>query len=369
MPWTTPTLRQWRQQSRDYVTANLPVGAVILPNSPLRIMADNSASLSYQQMLYISWLSLQFLPDTSEEAWLDRHASIWLPNNGRKAATYASGTISTTGVAGTTLPAGSIFSSPTPSGTVQLQTQAIVTVGPIAVSVAVVSLTAGSVSNLPAGASVSLTSGPPGGGVNATATVVSMSGGADAETDDQLRARVLNQIQQPPMGGDANDYVQWALLVPGVTRAWCSPMEMGIGTVTVRFMMDQLRATTGGFPNASDVSAVQTYINARRPVTALDTFVVSPIQEPINFSLSGLNATDASTIANIKSSVSAMLLALGAPAFSLNGVSQPAQEIYAAWVNDAVYQATGVEYFDLGMSDHPMPTPGSIATLGNIVLT
>ena len=368
MPWITPTLRQWRQQSRDYVVSQLPTGGVLLPNSPLRVMADNSASLSYQQMLYLNWLALQFLPDTAEDAWLNRFAAIWLPNNGRKAASYASGSISVTGVAGVILPAGSIYSAPTSAGTVQLQTTAAVTVSAQATPVAVVSLAAGAISNLDAGALVSLTAGPPGGGVDGTGTVIALGGGADAETDAQLRARVLNRIQQPPMGGDGNDYVQWAEIVPGVTRAWCSPLEMGVGTVTVRFMMDSLRAANGGFPTPVDVAEVQSYINTRRPVTAIDAFVVAPVPEPINFTLSSLNNKSASTLQNIEASVSAMLLALGAPAFSLNGVSQPAQTIYAAWINDAVYQATGVKYFDLGMSDHAMPGNGSIATLGNIIL-
>lgn len=368
MPWTTPTLKQWRQQSRDYVVAKLPVGGVLLPNSPLRIMADNSSSLAYQQMLYLQWLSMQFLPDTSEEDWLDRHASIWLPNNGRKAASYAIGSLAVTGIANILLPQGSIFSAPTASGTVRLQTTGPVTVSPNPTAVPIVSLTAGSVSNLPAGASVSLTAGPPGGGVSATATVVALDGGADVETDDQLRARVLNRIQQPPMGGDANDYVQWALQVPGVSRAWCSPLEMGIGTVTVRFMMDQLRAAAGGFPNSGDVATVQAYINTRRPVTAIDTFVCAPIPEPINFSLSGLNTEDDSTMTNVNASVASMIAAMGAPAYALNGVGQEAQTIYAAWINDAVFRASGIEFFDLAMADHAMPTPGSLATLGNISL-
>jgi uncharacterized phage protein gp47/JayE len=81
--------------------------------------------------------------------------------------------------------------------------------------------------------------------------VVQLTGGTDQETDDELRLRVLTRIRQPPMGGDADDYVAWALAVPGVTRAWCSPLEMGIGTVTVRVMCDDLRATgdpmTNGF--------------------------------------------------------------------------------------------------------------------------
>ena len=81
-----------------------------------------------------------------------------------------------------------------------------------------------------------------------------LDGGTDEETDEELRARVLRRIRQPPMGGDAYDYVAWALAVPGVTRAWCSPLEMGIGTVTVRFMMDDLRADNDGFPIADDIA-------------------------------------------------------------------------------------------------------------------
>src|SRR6478736_4591283 len=101
---------------------------------------------------------------------------------------------------------------------------------------------------------------PPLPGVVSATLHGDMTGGADTETDDQLRARVLFRIQQPPMGGDANDYVAWALAVPGVTRAWCSPLEMGMGTVTVRFMMDELRASNGGFPLGEDIETVSDYL-------------------------------------------------------------------------------------------------------------
>ena len=82
-------------------------------------------------------------------------------------------------------------------------------------------------------------------GVDPTATITEMVGGTDQETDDELRVRVLERIQKPPMGGDADDYVQWALSFPGVTRAWCSPKEMGLGTVTVRFMMELVAGRSG----------------------------------------------------------------------------------------------------------------------------
>ena len=73
--------------------------------------------------------------------------------------------------------------------------------------------------------------------------MLEVTGGTDAETDDQLRARILHRIQNPPMGGAQADYVTWALAVPGVTRAWAAS-EQGIGTMTVRFLMDDLRAVT-----------------------------------------------------------------------------------------------------------------------------
>ena len=171
----------------------------------------------------------------------------------------------------------------------------------------------------------------------------------------------------------ATDYVAWAESIPGVTRAWCSPNEMGIGTVTLRFMMDELRATPGnylssGFPTSVDVAAVQAYINSVRPVTAQDIFVVAPIPEPVNFVLGNLSPSDPGTVANIVASVNNMLLLKGAPANAVDGVTQPGQTIYAAWVSDAVYQAAGVNFFDLVMADHAMPNNGSLAVLGDVVL-
>ena len=38
------------------------------------------------------------------------------------------------------------------------------------------------------------------------------------------------------------------------TRAWCRPLEMGIGTVTVRVMFDELRADDDGFPSYEDLA-------------------------------------------------------------------------------------------------------------------
>lgn len=379
MPWTTPALTQLRALNRDNITARLNSGAMI-PNSVLRVMSDANAGLAYLTLLYLDWQAKQLLPDTAETTFLDRFASIWLKNygGGRKTATFASGSAIVNGIAGTVIPLGTQFTgqgapstSSSPPVNVLYQSTAQITIGTGQTPINLEALTAGAVGNQDPGSIISFATGI--GGTNGQVTIVTMTGGADQETDDELRARVLLRIQQPPMGGAANDYVEWALSIPGVTRAWCSPNEMGIGTVTVRFMMDELRATPGnyltsGFPTSTDVAAVQAYINGVRPVTAQDIFVEAPIPEPISFVLGNLNASDSGTLANITASVNNMILLKGAPASVNNGTPVPGQTIYAAWVSDAVYQAAGVNFFDLVMADHTMPNSGALAVLGNIVL-
>ena len=374
MPWQTPTLQSLRQLNRANIMAAMNAGPMI-PNSIQRVMADSNAGLAFLALLYLDYIAQQVMPDTATD-WLPRYADIWLTNfgGGQKPATLATGTITAVGTsAGIIVPLGALLtggSVPSTTGgnptvmTYQVTHQTTVGLAPTSVPIA--AITAGSAGNADTG--TNLTWNPAIAGINGVATVVTLTGGADQETLDQLRARLLQRIRQPPMGGDADDYVAWATSVAGVTRAWTSPGEMGVGTVTVRFMMDSLRASTGGFPLASDVAAVQTFLNGKRPVTAIDVFVVAPIPEPISFTLTGLNATDSGTMANISASVTEMLSQKAAPASSVNGSPVPAQTIYSAWVSEAVLEAAGVQFFDLVMADHVMPTNGSMATLGSIIL-
>jgi len=366
MPWTTPTLKETRRLTRDYVLSQL--GAkVMIPNSVLRIMSDAMSGLTHLTLLYIDWLSKQFLPDTAEQEWLDRHGVIWLVNAdgslGRKAATYAKGALRFEGsVAGTLIPIGSVL---TGNNGVEYQT---VTAGAISSDLAgsanAVALTSGVIGNLPDGEALFLS--PAIDGVTSAFAVGDMTGGVDMETDEQLRERVLFRIRQPPMGGDANDYVAWAMAVPGVTRAWCSPLEMGMGTVTVRFMMDDVRAGNGGFPLQEDCDMVAEYLDTQRPVAVKDFFVEAPIPEPIDFTITKLLDDSESARAGIEASVTDMLRIRAAPAHAVDGVAQAAQTIYAAWVSEAILDAPGVDEFALVMTDHYMPSPGHMAVLGSI---
>ena len=162
------------------------------------------------------------------------------------------------------------------------------------------------------------------------------------------------------------DYVAWAMAVPGVTRAWAAT-EMGIGTVTVRFMMDELRADVGGFPTGDDIATVEAYLNTVRPVALKDFFVESPVPEPIYLTINSLVDDTDSNRAGIAVSIADMLRQLAAPAHSVNGQMVPGTTIYAAWVSEAIIEVPGVVSFTLEMDDHPMPYNGSLAVLGTII--
>jgi uncharacterized phage protein gp47/JayE len=356
MPWNTPTLFEVRSLVRDGVHGSLPGSDATVPNSVLRVMSDTQGALCFLTLEYIDWLALQLLPDTAETEWLDRHGQIWLVNadgsTGRKQATMAAGLVAATGTNGSIVPAGALLDG-SHNATYQVTTMTVLGAGPT--EVPVVALNAGTVGNLDPGSELGFLEPPP--GVDSLAIVVTMDGGTDTETDDQLRRRILRRIQNPPMGGDAADYEAWALAVAGVTRAWAYPNEMGIGTMTVRFLMDDLRVDDDGWPTQSDIETVAGYIDTVRPVTVKDIYVVAPIKQFIDIIIAN-PVPDTDTVkAEIELSLRNML--------EVKAI--PGQTIFAAWVSYAIMNAPDLVSFELVTNtDYVMPSAGHMAVLGNI---
>ncbi len=349
MPFQVPSLADARRLVRDHMAARLP-GAESAPgNSRIRVLGDAIAALAHLVFLYVTWLSRQFLPDTAEREWLDRHADIWL--GGRKPAAYAEGSVTVTGLSGTVIPEGTRLAS---TSAIEYETTEPIMVGVAPTPLPIRAVTPGAAGNRDTGAVLSFSTAVP--GVDGTATVVTLTGGADAENDDDLRDRVLARIRKPPMGGCKYDYEAWALEVPGVTRAWCAPLEMGIGTVTVRVMLDDLRADNGGFPLVQDIEAVTAHLDVKRPVAVKDFFVLGPIPHQIDLTITGLAVDDAATRAAIEASLRRML----------RDRAVPGQTIYRSWVGEAVSIAAREEHHELVFTTTPMPSPGHMAVLGTI---
>ena len=363
MPWATPTLAEVRGMVRDSIRAKMPGADAMVPNSVLRILSDSQGGQCHAVLQYVDWLALQLLPDTAETEWLDRHGDIWLVNadgsTGRKMATLAEGIVNIVGtVGGIIVPVGTRLgaSVTTVAGAALVQYETLegaVTASDSApVPVKVRALDPGSAGNLDPGDSLSIN-------VNEVASVTAdvMTGGTDTENDDDLRIRVLQRIRQPPQGGAAHDYVRWALAVPGCTRAWCAPLEMGIGTVTVRVLFDELRADNDGWPREEDLDAVTTYIDSVRPVAVKDFWVLAPVKQFIDVHIGNLNPDNTETRAAIELSLQDMMYAF----------AKPGQTIYAAWKAQAIMNTANVISFDLiDWDDDYMASPGHMGVLGDI---
>ena len=356
MPWATPTLRQVRGFVRDSIHASLPGADANVPNSILRILADAMGALCHLTLQYLDWLAKQIMPDSAETAYLDRWGQIWLVNSdgtvGRKQATLAVGQVTATGVNGSIIPSGTTLEAG--DGT-EYEVTAQTIVSGVPTPVPIRAITPGATGNMDTGSVLAFNTPP--AGVDRNVLVLELIGGADTETDDELRARVLQRIQQPPMGGDASDYEAWALAVPGVTRAWSSPLEQGMGTVTLRFCMDDLRADNNGIPLAEDVATVENYVNVKRPVAVKDIFVVAPIPFPISFSINQLVDDTPATRASIETMCREMFFEK----------AYPGGTIYRSWLDVAIANAIGEQHHELDYTSTTAPTPGHLPILGSII--
>lgn len=345
--FSRPTLQTLINRARADVQSRLSVEELLRRNDP-DVLAVVLAGTAHGLYGYLDWQSRQFLPDTADSEMLDRIASLWL-DQPRKPAAAATGNITLTGTSGSVVPSGT---SLVRSNGLAYVTTAEATLAGGTATVAVQASTTGADTVAPEGETLNFVS--PIVGVNSTATVAvgALVGAADIESDSALRARVLARIKDPPHGGAAFDYETWALEVAGVTRAWVYPLELGPGTVTVRFVRDDDASL---IPDAGEVAAVQAYIDALRPVTAQVT-VVAPVAVPLNFTLLVVPNTAA-----VKAAVEAELRAL------LQREAEPGGTILISHIREAISIATGE-------TNHTLTTPaadvthttGQMATMGTI---
>jgi len=221
--------------------------------------------------------------------------------------------------------------------------------GTIAAGVAVVAVSA-SVAGLSGNRNTgeTFTLQAPISGINATAAASAMTGGADTEIDDSLRSRLLTRIKEPPQGGDKDDYLAWTMAVPGVTRAWVYPLELGVGAVTVRFMMDG--TYVDGIPLAGDVTTVANHIQPLRPVTASVT-VLAPTAVVLNFTITGLTPSNATVKAAITQELTDLIA----------NEATPGGTLLISHIRESISVAAGE-------TDHVLTLPAAnvVMTTGNI---
>lgn len=142
-------------------------------------------------------------------------------------------------------------------------------------SVQIQANTPGAIGNISAPATLQVVSPP--AGINTSGTLIEdLADGADAESTDSYRQRLLNRLQQPPAGGNENDYRNFAFAAdPSVRTAFVRRFGRGLGTIDIYITTgttDIDNAVTNGIsivrvPNQTLIDTVQAYYDETAPLT------------------------------------------------------------------------------------------------------
>lgn len=337
MPFSRPSLSQLRAQVAADISSGIPGADGLLRFSNLGVLGTTLAGLAQLHYGYLDWIALQATPYTATDEYLEAWAA--LKGITRNPATASTGTATFTGINGSVLPSGTqmvrgdgyLYQS-TATGTVASGAVTVPVTSVLPLIDAVNNPTgSGAASNTPSGTVLTLQSPVLGIQQNGTAATA-FTGGADVETDDSLRTRMLQRYQAPPQGGALADYVGWALAVPGVTRAWCAPNGFGAGTVVVYVMLDTAEAGNGGFPVGTDGISpddqgpngprgtiatgdqltVANAIISEQPVTAL-VYVCAPTANTVDFTISSISTAPTSVRTAIQNAITQIFLEQGSP--------------------------------------------------------
>jgi uncharacterized phage protein gp47/JayE len=345
-----PTLGELVDRIQQDLQSRLGLASPILRRALVYVLARVLAGAVHMLHGHLEFLARQAFPDLSDGDFLIRQAALF--GLSRKAAEYAFGNVTIAGTNGYVIPAGTVLLRADGAAYVM---DADATISGGTATAAVTARDAGEDGNAAAGDPVSFES--PIAGVNAAAVVAAggLTNGSDQETVDSLRCRLLERLAEPPHGGNAADYVAWAKAVAGVTRAWCYPTESGAGTVVVRFVRDDDASI---IPDSTEVAAVQTYIDERRPVTATVT-VAAPTAVALNFTI---HITPDSTAT--RAAVEAELRDL------LRRDARPGGTILLSQIRVAIGVAEGVTDFTMASPVADVTrTTGQLTTFGTVTWT
>lgn len=348
MAFDRPTLPALVDRIQADLVSRLGGSGAPLRRSVVAVLARVMAGAVHMLYGALDYLSRQLFADVADDAYLVRFASLY--GLSKNPATFAAGQIIVTGTDGQDVPNGAVLRR---SDGAEFNAGLGGTISGGYLFLTVTASLAGAAGNCDAG--VVLTFESPYPGVDAAATVHgdTISGGTDIESTESLRTRLLERIREAPQGGAQNDYIGWALAVPGVTRVWVYPNQLGAGTVVVYFVRDDDAGSI--IPSGGEVMAVQTYIDTVRPVTA-DVTVAAPTAKTWNFTLSVTPNTTA-----VKAAVEAELTDL----FRTHG--EPGVTLPLSRVRTAIGIASGLTDYTLTSPSADLThSAGELPVLGTI---
>lgn len=286
----------------------------------------------------------------------------------RRAAVAATGKITITGTANSTIPSGLLLATEGDETqdvtSIQFKTtESVVLDGSGNGEVSIEAVLAGTSGNVPAERIVLLLAAN--SNVQSVANHTATAGGLDEEDDDTLRARYLEKVRTPGTSGNIADYKQWAKEVAGVSDVHVLPLWNGPGTVKLVVLGPNKLP-----PEAALVNSVQAYIaptnsgERKAPIGASVTAVAAEAL-PVNVVATILMGSSAS-LAEVREAFNTALTAY------LASIAFQADTIRYARIGSLLIEQTGVvDYVNLtingGENNIPV-TENQVAVVGTVTI-
>lgn len=219
---TIPTLQAIRDRMMADVAYYLPGSGNRPYKSVLTVLITVFAGAVWSLYLFADWILRQLDPKTADDVWLEKWAAkLGVP---RKAATYATGSVTLTGAG--EIPLGTVLQASDRRR--YLTTQA----GVADAAIPLQAESPGYAGNIPTPAVLSLVNPIAGVQLNAPATAI--TGGADQETLSAWAQRIEEHLQQRQQIGDADDYARWAKQShPAIEDAWVYGNTPALGDISI----------------------------------------------------------------------------------------------------------------------------------------
>ena len=247
-----------------------------LPSASCDLSARLYAVAAQVQALYLQaeWVMGQAFPQTAQGTCLDYHAET--RGIQRSVATAAEGylrfQVDAAVAQDLAIPAETVCMT-VEGRRFQTVEAAVLEAGELYVDVLAQALEPGSAGNVAAGTVIRMAVAP--AGIKSCTNPAAFVGGADQESDEALRERVLDSFKRLPNGANAAFYEREAMNVPGVAAAKAVGRARGIGTVDVYV------ATEAGLPDTALLTAIETALQAKREI-AVDVEVCAPQEQTVD---------------------------------------------------------------------------------------
>lgn len=366
MPFSIPTLKALAERTAGAFRANLKGSDARLWPNNVAVSAKVMAGAVWEAFSFLDYISRQINKTTAEGIFLERHAADY--GLAKLPAAHAEGLAIIRADTGVAVPAGLMLTRADgvvyDSLTGGLTTAAVsppsgAPAGEVLVEIR--ARVAGRAGNTYPG--VGLVIAAPPARISAEAAVAStgIGAGADIESDEGLRSRLLFRLRNPPHGGAAHDYVIWSREVAGVTRVYVDPVTStnGRGSVGVYILMDD--TYPNGIPQAADIARVAAYVDDLRPAGAL-VEMAAPSPVPVNVTIAALRPDTAT----VRDAVRAELAELFRHDVPVSTMTAPyTLRVSKLW--EAISIASGEDSHTLSLPAADVVIPaGSIATLGTV---